>query len=101
MHRLLCVLVCAATTASAQPTRADSARFATAVQGLRLRSIGPALTSGRIADIAVHPTDKATWYVATAAGGVWKTTNAGTSFTPVFDGQGSFSAGTVTIDAKN
>ena len=69
--------------------------------GLRLRSIGPALTSGRIADIAVHPKDKRTWYVAVASGGVWKTTNAGTIWTPIFDNEGSYSIGTVVIDAKN
>ncbi len=79
----------------------DTGRFAAVASGLSFRSIGPALTSGRVADIAVHPTDKKTWYVASAAGGVWKTTNAGLSFAPVFDGEGSFSIGVVTIDPKN
>jgi photosystem II stability/assembly factor-like uncharacterized protein len=65
--------------------------------GLELRSIGPAVTSGRVLDIAVDPTRKATWYVATV-GGVWKTTTAGTSWTPVFDGEKSFSIGCLTID---
>jgi photosystem II stability/assembly factor-like uncharacterized protein len=69
--------------------------------GLRLRSIGPALTSGRISDIAVHPRDKRTWYVAVASGGVWKTTNAGTTWTPIFDNEASYSIGTVVIDPKN
>jgi len=69
--------------------------------GLKLRSIGPALTSGRIADIAVHPRDKRIWYVAVASGGVWKTTNAGTTWTPVFDNESSYSIGTVVIDPKN
>jgi photosystem II stability/assembly factor-like uncharacterized protein len=69
--------------------------------GLKLRSIGPALTSGRIADIAVHPRDKNTWYIAVASGGVWKTTNAGTTWTPIFDNEGSYSIGTVVIDPKN
>ena len=69
--------------------------------GLKLRGIGPALTSGRIADIAVHPTDRTTWYIAVASGGVWKTTNAGTTFTPIFDSQGSYSIGCVTIDPRN
>ena len=69
--------------------------------GLKLRGIGPALTSGRIADIAVHPTDRSLWYVAVASGGVWKTTNAGTTWSPIFDSQGSFSIGCVTIDQKN
>jgi photosystem II stability/assembly factor-like uncharacterized protein len=69
--------------------------------GLELRGIGPALTSGRIGDIAVDPQDKKRWFIAVASGGVWKTTNAGTTFTPVFDGEGSFSIGCVTIDPKN
>lgn len=65
--------------------------------GLSFRAIGPALTSGRVIDIAVHPRHRDTWYVATV-GGVWKTVNAGTSWTPIFDDQGSFSIGCVTID---
>src|SRR5207302_4153373 len=66
-----------------------------------LRSIGPAMTSGRVVGIAVHPQDRATYYVAVACGGVWKTTNNGTTWTPVFDNEGSFSVGTVTLDPKN
>src|SRR5687767_8397493 len=69
--------------------------------GLRLRGIGPALTSGRVGDIAVHPTDPRTWYVAVASGGVWQTTNAGTTWSPIFDSQGSYSIGCVAIDPKN
>ena len=97
------LLLFTATTLTAQtPPRTDSARLTnTLASGLALRSIGPALTSGRVADIAVHPTDKRIWYVGAAAGGVWKTTNAGISFTPVFDGEGSFSIGAVTIDPRN
>lgn len=71
------------------------------VNGLKLRLVGPALTSGRISDIAVHPEDKSTYYVAVACGGVWKTTNAGTNFFPIFDAQKSFSIGCVTIDPNN
>ncbi len=74
-----------------------SATFA----GLTLRSIGPALTSGRISDLAVDPTDSKTWWVAAASGGVWKTTNSGTTWAPVFDGEGSYSIGALTIDPKN
>ncbi len=66
--------------------------------GLKLRSNGPALMAGRIADIAVHPRDQSTWYVAVGSGNVWKTTNAGTTWTPIFDDQGSYSIGCVTID---
>ncbi|HVS66435.1 MAG TPA: glycosyl hydrolase [Thermoanaerobaculia bacterium] len=66
--------------------------------GIELRHIGPALMSGRIADIAIHPEQRSTWYVAVGSGGVWKTTNAGTTFEPIFDREGSYSIGCVTID---
>jgi len=69
--------------------------------GLRLRSIGPAITSGRVVGFAVNPNDRAHYYVAVGSGGVWKTTNAGTTFTPVFDDVGSYSIGTVELDPKN
>ncbi|ANM31682.1 glycosyl hydrolase [Acidobacteria bacterium Mor1] len=73
----------------------------TTFSGLSLRLIGPALTSGRIGDIAVNPEDHSEWFVAVASGGVWRTRNAGTTFTPVFDSQGSYSIGCVTIDPNN
>ncbi len=66
--------------------------------GLELRSIGPALTSGRIVDIAVDPKNPNRWFVASADGGVWRTVNAGTSFQPVFDKEASHSIGCITID---
>lgn len=69
--------------------------------GIDLRPIGPAMTSGRIGDLAVDPRNPNTWYVAVASGGVWKTTNAGTTFTPIFDGEASYSIGCITIDPKN
>ncbi|MEO7793650.1 MAG: glycosyl hydrolase, partial [Thermoanaerobaculia bacterium] len=75
----------------------SSATFA----GLALRSIGPALTSGRIADLAVDPTDPRVWWVAAASGGVWKTINSGTTWSPVFDVQASYSVGAIAIDPKN
>ncbi len=75
--------------------------IAQAAQGLTLRSVGPAFMGGRIADIAIHPDHKNLWYVAVGSGGVWKTTNAGTSWTPVFDDQASYSVGDVTIDPNN
>lgn len=67
----------------------------------KLRPLGPALTSGRIVGFAVHPQDRATYYVAVASGGVWKTVNSGTTWTPVFDGEGSYSIGCVVLDPKN
>ena len=69
--------------------------------GLAFRSIGPALTSGRIADIAVNPNDNKEYYIGAASGGVWKTTNGGITFTPVFDNEGSYSIGCITIDPNN
>ncbi len=69
--------------------------------GLELRSIGPALPSGRISDLAVDPTDRKIWWIATASGGVWKTINAGTTWAPVFDGEASYSIGALAIDPKN
>ena len=74
--RTLALLSLAASVAAQTPAaRTDTVKLSTVVSGLKLRSIGPALTSGRIADIAVHPADKSIWYVGTAAGGVWKPTN--------------------------
>lgn len=85
------------------PPRADSVRqvLETAVAGLRFRSIGPAILSGRISDIAVHPANRKIWYLAAASGGLWKTANAGTTFTPIFDNEGSYSIGVVVIDPQN
>ena len=68
--------------------------------GLRARSIGPAVTSGRVMTIAVNPANPAEFYVGAASGGVWKTVNGGASFQPVFDTQGSFSIGWVAVDPK-
>jgi photosystem II stability/assembly factor-like uncharacterized protein len=65
------------------------------------RSIGPALTSGRISDIAVNPDNHKEFYVSAAAGGVWKTVNGGVTFDPVFDNEGSYSIGCVVIDPTN
>ncbi|MHB0968684.1 MAG: VPS10 domain-containing protein [Thermoanaerobaculia bacterium] len=69
--------------------------------GLTLRSIGPAVASGRVSDIAVHPARKSTYYVAVASGGIFKTVNSGTTWTPVFDNEGSFSIGCLAIDPKD
>jgi len=70
-------------------------------EGLELRNIGPAVMSGRIADIAIVPDDPATWYVAVGSGGVWKTVNAGATWTPIFDEQDSYSIGALALDPSN
>src|SRR5689334_20190689 len=69
--------------------------------GLRFRSIGPAFTSGRVVGFAVDPANASRYYVAVASGGVWKTINNGTTWTPVFDSEGSYSIGAVAVDPKN
>jgi len=71
------------------------------INGLKFRNVGPAITSGRIADFAVNPDNPKEYYVATASGGVWKTTNDGTTYQPIFDSQGSYSIGVVAMDPNN
>ncbi len=70
-------------------------------KGLKLRNVGPAFTSGRIADIAIHPDNDNVWYVAVGSGGVWKTENAGTTWNPIFDDQPVYSTGCITLDPSN
>lgn len=67
----------------------------------KLRNIGPAFMSGRIADIAIVQDDPATWYVGVGSGGVWKTDNAGTTWTSLFDGQGAYSIGAIGLDPSD
>ncbi len=69
--------------------------------GLKFRLIGPAVASGRVMSIAVNPKNKFEYYVGVASGGVWKTVNDGTTWTPVFDGEGSYSIGWVTLDPND
>jgi photosystem II stability/assembly factor-like uncharacterized protein len=71
------------------------------LSGLEFRNIGPAVMSGRISDIAIHPKNRSLWYVAVGSGGIWKTENAGTTWTPVFDGQASYSIGCLALDPNN
>ncbi len=69
--------------------------------GLKFRSIGPAFTSGRVTGFAVDPGNPTHYFVAAASGGVWKTINNGTTWTPVFDKEGSYSIGAIALDPKN
>src|SRR5262249_18284324 len=72
-----------------------------ALAGLKLRSVGPALFSGRVVGFAVHPHNRSHFYAAVASGGVWKTTNGGTTWAPVFDNEGSYSIGFVALDPQD
>ncbi len=105
------VLIClslaylAPTPASSQQTSEEQKQKSKINSGLlsafKLRNIGPALMSGRIGDIAVDPSNPNTWYVGVASGNLWKTTNAGTTWKPIFENYGSYSIGCVTVDPNN
>lgn len=84
-----------------EPKKDKELLTSSTLSGIKLRLIGPAAIAGRISDIAIHPQNKAIWYVAVASGSVWKTTNAGITFQPIFDKQGSFSIGCIAIDPSN
>ncbi len=86
-----------ATTPTPKPEPMSSGTFA----GMKFRSIGPAVTSGRVIAFAVNPNDRANFYVGAASGGVWKTDNAGTTWTPVFEKESSYSIGAVALDPNN
>ncbi len=84
------------------PAPTDNNNFTSETfSSLRFRSIGPAVTSGRISDFAVNPNNQSEYYVASSSGGVWKTTNAGITYSPIFDGQGSYSIGCVSLAPSN
>ncbi|HEY8055142.1 MAG TPA: sialidase family protein, partial [Terriglobales bacterium] len=101
------VLVSALAGAQA-PTRGAQGRGGEAagltpasISGLRFRSIGPGIVSGRVVGLAVVPGKPSNYYVASASGGVWKTVNDGATFTPVFDHEGSYSIGAITLDPNH
>ena len=71
------------------------------LSGLKFRSVGPAFMSGRIADIAINPENENEWYVAVGSGGVWKTVNSGTTWSPITDNESFYSTGCITIDPHN
>ncbi len=103
-HVVLPLLACAGFLAGLDAAAAqDTAGGLRAGQfsGLRLRSIGPAVASGRIGDIVVDPSNPSVWYIGVHSGGVWKTVNAGTTWTPIFDGETSYSIGSVALDPSN
>ena len=71
------------------------------LRGFRWRSIGPVGQGGRVDDIAVVPNDPSTFYVGFATGGIWKTVNNGTTFTPIFDTYSTHSIGDIAIAPSN
>jgi len=85
----------------AQEEKKDTLQKKGIYAGLKFRSIGPALMSGRVSDIAIHPNNENIWYVTIGSGGVWKTENAATTWKPIFDGQSTYSVGCITLDPQN
>ena len=71
------------------------------LSGLSFRNIGPAFASGRVSDFAVNPTNHSEYYVSFAGGHIWKTSNNGTTFTPIFEKQGAYSIGCLQLDPNN
>ena len=92
----LLLVVCSSGAGVAQD-KSENKLDDTFLKNLQFRAIGPAIMGGRIDDIAVVESNPSTYYVGAATGGVWKTTNNGTTFDPVFDAQGSTSIGDIAI----
>ncbi len=84
-----------------QKTKKETNNEASLYSGLKFRSVGPAFMSGRIADIAINPSNENEWYVAVGSGGVWKTSNAGTTWIPLTDDQSFYSTGSIAVDPNN
>ncbi len=93
MRSALKLVVLSAAAAAPLAAQLDSATVA----GFRWRNIGPANHQGRIVDVAGIPFPSRTLYVATAGGGVWKSTNAGTTFRPIFENERVSSGGMLAI----
>ena len=98
IHILLLTTVLGTVSVADARAQAD---LETTVSHLQFRSIGPARMGGRIADLAVVEAKPQVFYVGTASGGVWKTVNHGTSWTPLFDDQPTGSIGDVTVHQAN
>ena len=99
LEGFLIVLLLPVVCAFARTEESAKAKLnAGALSSIKLRNVGPALMSGRIADIAIDPLRPNTWYVGAGSGNLWKTVNAGTTWTPIFENYGSYSIGCVTID---
>jgi hypothetical protein len=97
LSTLSCITLAVSLGAPIGTLAAQAPLDSTLLSAIRWRPIGPANMGGRITDIEGIPSPSKTFYVAAAAGGVWKTTNAGTSFRPVFDNERVASLGDLAI----
>ena len=87
--------------AAKEPEKKEAGISSSTFPGLSFRSIGPAWASGRISDFAVNPENHSEIYVAVSAGNIWKTTNNGTTWSPVFDNYGAYAIGCLKMDPNN
>jgi BNR/Asp-box repeat. len=87
--------------AAKEPEKKEEGLTSSTFAGLSFRSIGPAWAAGRISDFAVNPENHSEIYVGVSAGNIWKTTNNGTTWTPVFDKYGAYSIGCLKMDPSN
>lgn len=90
-----------AATEAVQKEEQARSPFERASERLEWRSIGPANMGGRTADVEGIPGDPNTVYVATASGGLWKTTNSGVTWRPIFERQGTMSIGDIALTPSN
>lgn len=105
MKNILCIILLsilphAAAAQTGKPAKGDPLS-ADNFTGFEFRSVGPAFMSGRISDIEILQDDPSTWIVGVGSGGVWRTENAGTTWTPIFDNERAYSIGTVAVDPSN
>lgn len=84
-----------------EPEKKESGITSSTFSGLSFRNIGPAWASGRISDFAVNPRDHSEIYAAVSAGNIWKSTNNGTTWSPIFDSYGAYSIGCLKMDPTN
>src|SRR5262245_7979621 len=85
------------TTPAPAPATSPASSYAAALKGLSWRSIGPANMSGRTTAVHGIPGNPKVFYVAGADGGIWKTTNGGTTFRGIFENQGTYSIGAIAL----
>ena len=106
MRKLLFLFIVLTITVSALKSqdkndKDDALLNSSVFKALKFRSVGPAFASGRVSDIVVNPTNFSEWYVAFGSSGIWKTTNNGQTFEPIFDNYGSYSIGCLAMDPTN
>jgi len=106
LFALICFFVCVSSVDAQRRNRKPTPQVQASpdlaiFNNISIRNIVPARTSGRVTQVAVNPENRSIRYASIASGGVWKTVNAGTTWTPIFDSQKSYSIGTIVIDPNN